>query len=197
MRFGLSFIFGAVVTIAVGTLLNWNAAALAGWDTFVICLIGMIWHDFTGRSPSETATIARQDSMNHSILDTLVLLASVMSIGAVFALMTSRGDSVPYIIFGLVSIVLSWAAVHTIYTLRYAMMYYRDTEGGIDFGVDKPRFSDFAYLAFTIGMTYQVSDTAVSDYKIRRLVMGQAFVSFIFGVVIIATTINFLAGLAK
>lgn len=96
------------------------------------------------------------------------------------------------------SIVISWAAVHMLYALRYAAMYYSDPEGGIDFNSkDQPRFSDFLYLAFTLGMTYQVADTDLTTAAFRRVILGHAVLSFIFGTTIIATTINFIASLSK
>ena len=70
---------------------------------------------------------------------------------------------------GLASVVLSWAMVHTIYTLRYAHLYYKGPDGGIGFNDSgRPTYADFAYLAFTIGMTFQVSDTAMTSRAIRQ-----------------------------
>ena len=92
---------------------------------------------------------------------------------------------------GVVSVALSWGAVHTIFTLRYARIYYTDTEGGIDFNEkDPPNYIDFAYMAFTIGMTFQVSDTNISDKRMRRTALRHALLSFIFGAVILGLTIN-------
>ena len=112
-------------------------------------------------------------------------------------MLTSGSSSLWRIGFGLISIVLSWAVVHTLYTLRYAALYYADQEGGIDFSSGRPVFTDFAYLAFTIGMTYQVSDTTLKTSAIRKIALQHALLSFIFGTAIIATTINFVAGLVK
>jgi uncharacterized membrane protein len=82
--------------------------------------------------------------------------------------------------------------------LRYARLYYADPVGGVDFNEDvRPDFSDFAYLAFTIGMTYQVSDTDLTNRRIRRTALRHALLSFLFGTVIVAMTINIVAGLLK
>ena len=100
--------------------------------------------------------------------------------------------------FGLASIVISWATVHMLYALRYAAMYYSDPEGGVDFNSKHPpRFSDFVYLAYTVGMTYQIADTDIKTSAFRRVVLGHAALSFVFGTAIIATTINFLVSLSK
>jgi len=82
--------------------------------------------------------------------------------------------------------------------LRYARIYYADIPGGVDFNeAHPPQYSDFAYLAFTIGMTYQVSDTTLRNRVLRRTVLVHALISYVFGVVIVAAGINLIAGLAK
>lgn len=199
VRVIIAVLFGVVGAITTGILLDWPLAPLAGWDVFAVALVGQILFDFARDTPDETAKMARKDAINHSALDTIMLVASLASLGAVFTLLSGQQAGTPHIVFGLISILLSWVTVHILYTLRYATQYYRDKEGGIDFNnkpFKRPRFSDFAYLSFTIGMTYQVSDTVITEYKIRRTILMHALISFIFGVAIIASTINFLVGLA-
>jgi uncharacterized membrane protein len=76
--------------------------------------------------------------------------------------------------------------------------YYRDGGGGISFNTDgRPCYSDFAYVAFTIGMTFQVSDTDLQSNVLRRLALRHMLLSYLLGAVIIAVTINLIAGLAK
>jgi uncharacterized membrane protein len=99
---------------------------------------------------------------------------------------------------GVASIVLAWAVVHTVYTLRYAKLYYQGTPEGVDFNEDdSPCYGDFAYLALTIGMTFQVSDTDLTTKAMRRLALRHALLSYMFGALIIATTINLIAGLGS
>jgi uncharacterized membrane protein len=96
-----------------------------------------------------------------------------------------------------VSVAASWALVHTLYMLRYAVLYYSETVGGIDFNQrELPRFADFAYLAFTIGMTCQVSDTNLENSRIRAAAFHHALLSFVFGSMILATVVNPVAGLS-
>ena len=99
---------------------------------------------------------------------------------------------------GILTIALSWGVIHTVFALRYANLYYSDPEGGIDFkdkGTEDPDYRDFAYTAFTIGMTFQVSDTDITTHKVRRTVLRHALLSFLFGAVILATTVNVIASL--
>jgi uncharacterized membrane protein len=86
--------------------------------------------------------------------------------------------------------------VHTVFTLRYAELYYADEPGGLDFhGDGEPTYHDFAYLAFTIGMTFQVSDTEVTAREFRKTILRHALLSFVFGATVIATTVNLVASL--
>jgi uncharacterized membrane protein len=88
--------------------------------------------------------------------------------------------------------------VHTVFTARYARLYYTGEDGGVDFHEEaRPSYSDFAYLAFTVGATFQVSDTDISSNEIRRTVLRHSLLSYLFGAIIIAATVNLLAGLAK
>jgi uncharacterized membrane protein len=91
---------------------------------------------------------------------------------------------------------LSWGLVHTVFSLRYARSYYSRPVGGIDFNEDDPpTYLDFAYLAFTIGMTFQVSDTNLMNKKIRRVALSHALLSYLFGAVIVALVINVVSSL--
>ena len=94
------------------------------------------------------------------------------------------------------AVVLGWFVIHTLFTLRYARLYH-STGGGVDFNQDEPpRYVDFAYVAFTIGMTFQVSDTDLKSTAIRATALRQALVSYLFGAVVLATTVNFIVSLA-
>jgi uncharacterized membrane protein len=98
------------------------------------------------------------------------------------------------------TLVVSWTVVNTVFTLRYADIFYSSPVGGIGFGDDGselPSYRDFAYMALTIGMTYQVSDTTLRDRQFRRAVLNHALLSYVFGVVIVSTSINLIAGLVR
>ena len=98
----------------------------------------------------------------------------------------------------MLSVLLSWLVVHTVFTARYARIYYTGPDGGVDFHQDEPPcYSDFAYVAFTIGATFQVSDTDLTSNEMRRTVLRHMMVSYLFGAFIIAVTVNLLAGLAR
>ena len=104
--------------------------------------------------------------------------------------------------FAVLTVVMSWGLVHTLHMLRYAHLYYSDgpgsTGGGIDFKNEiPPTYADFAYVAFTVGMTWQVSDTDITARRIRRTALQHALFSYVFGAVILATLINVIASLLQ
>lgn len=197
-RIVTGIVIGVIAGMVVGMWSHWWTALLAGWDAFVLVFVGMILVDFASHDGESTARVAKRDDMGEFALDVIVILASLASLVAVAALLAAKNTGIPHLVLGLVSVVASWLTVQTLYTLRYAVLYYRGDEGGIDFNdKTRPRFSDFAYLAFTIGMTYQVSDTNLTQHAVRRAALAHALVSFVFGVAIIATTINLFVGFAS
>jgi uncharacterized membrane protein len=97
------------------------------------------------------------------------------------------------------TVFLSWFTVHTLFVLRYAHLYYGEPAGGIDFANQRetPDYMDFVYVAFTVGMTFQVSDTGITDRRIRRTVIRHAMLSYLFGTVIVGVAINVVGNLVK
>lgn len=92
---------------------------------------------------------------------------------------------------------MSWLTVHTIFTLRYAVLYYAEPVGGVEFHMDDlPSYRDFAYLAMTIGMTFQVSDTDLKSTAMRATALRHALLSYLFGSLILAAAVNLVAGLS-
>jgi uncharacterized membrane protein len=131
----------------------------------------------------------------------IVLSAGVALLAAVGLVLIRAGSAMggtkAYLIaLGVLSVALSWVMVHTVFTLRYARTYYLQPRGGIDFNEsDPPTYLDFAYLALTIGMTFQVSDTNLTSKPIRRIALVHAALSYLFGAVIVALVINVVASL--
>lgn len=196
-RFLWGLVAGVIAAVTTGLVYQWEFALLVGWDAFALVVVGLIWFDFLSHSGSQTATVAKRDDMGGFTLDMVVVFASIASLGAVIILISAKDAGLARLVFGLLSVIVSWTTVHTVYALRYTSAYYRgDHDGGVAFNDRaQPRFLDFAYLAFTIGMTYQVSDTTLTSHEMRRIALGHALISFVFGVAIIATAINIVAGI--
>jgi uncharacterized membrane protein len=130
-----------------------------------------------------------------------LLTASVASLLAVLLVLVSAAHTTGTsqelrVTLGLASIVASWSVVHSVYALRYAAIYYTGPDGGVDFHDDTPPdYADFAYLALTIGMTFQVSDTDLQHKQMRRNALRHALLSYVFGTGVVATTVNLVASL--
>lgn len=191
---------GVVVAVVVGLLNAWHYAAIAGWAAACIVYIAWVWLSVWRLDADTTKDHATLEDPGRRTTDLLLILASVASVVAVvFILVDAKslkgGAQLGVALLAIVSVALSWTLVHTVYTLRYARIYYR-TGGGIDFNQkEPPRYSDFAYLAFTLGMTFQVSDTNIQNAFIRATVLRHTLLSYVFGTVIVAATVNLVAGL--
>jgi uncharacterized membrane protein len=205
-RVVLVAVLGLVVGLVVGLLYRVTVAPLVGYDAATLTYLGYVWARIWPADAEETSRVAAAEDPTHASADLTLLLAAVVSLGAVAwaitrshsAHGTTKGIEIGV---GIASIALSWLLVHTIFTLKYARLYYtgaRKDEGGVDFEHKvRPPYSDFAYLAFTIGMTFQVSDTDLQTADFRRLALRHALLSYLFGAVILAAAINLVAGLAS
>lgn len=193
-------IAGAGVAAGAAALGLGQFAATAGWIAASLVYIVWVWLAI-GRTDAEfTRKHATAEEPARVVADGLLVVIIIASLASVaFVLIpAASADGLERGILAalaLVSIALSWTLLHTLFTLRYARLYYQQG-GGIDFNQEQdPRYSDFAYLSFTLGMTFQVSDTNISDHLIRATVLRHTLLSFVFGTVILATTINLVAGL--
>jgi uncharacterized membrane protein len=197
-----SVIMGLVVFIVCTVFGAAKFAILAAWDGLVLCYAGWLWWSVWPMSAEVTRTHAIKEDPGRAIADGLLLLASVGSLAAVAILTIDAAKNTGLtkafdIILGLGSVVLSWAMVHTVFMLKYARLYYGHLKSSVDFNEnDPPCYVDFAYLAFTLGMTFQVSDTNLKTKEIRATALKHALLSYLFGTVIIVTTVNTLANLS-
>jgi len=200
-RVAVSAGVGLVGGVALSVVTIWQAAVLIGWDAAVACLMGWIWLALWDLNADQTQENAKKEDPSLRLSELLVLTAGVAVLAAVGLLLIRAGDATgatkAYLIaLGIVSVALSWALVHTVFTLRYARTYYGAPVGGIDFNEDDPpTYLDFAYLAVTIGMTFQVSDTNLTTKSIRRIALSHALLSYLFGAVIVGLVINVVSSL--
>jgi len=199
-------IAGAIGLVAASVLaffVSWPYAAIGGWDTVAIVFLVSIWPLIWRADGAMTQHLAMQEDETRTVVLLLLVSASLVSLLTVgFALNLAGRQDAAWRIFligvAVVTVMLSWVVVNTLFTLRYADLHYRFPPG-IDFGDsdEQPSFRDFAYVAFTIGMTYQVSDTALRRSPIRRIVLLHALLSYLFGVVIVAASISLIADLLR
>lgn len=199
-------VVGSVLGIAAGVAAAvagapWQAAISIGWCALALVILVWVWATIGPKDSEATAKHARSEDFSHATADLVVLGASVASLVAVGMTLVLAGQAhdgrkAALITLTIVTVALAWLMVHTVFTVRYGDLYYGDPVGGIDFNEDdKPDYRDFAYLALTIGMTFQVSDTDLQAKPIRRNAIRHALLSYAFGAVIVAITINIVASL--
>jgi uncharacterized membrane protein len=187
------------VALSVGAASS--TSVTLGWDFAAILFLVSVGCSVWGKNPAASARIAQAEDSSRVAADAALLSASVSSLVAVGFVLVNAGHSSSGskgLLIGLTiaSVVLAWATVHTVYMLRYARLFYAAPIGGIDFhDGELPDYHDLAYVALTIGMTFQVSDTDLVSKAIRRAAIRHALLSYLFGAVIVAITINIVASL--
>jgi uncharacterized membrane protein len=200
-RLLLAFLMGLTGGVAAAFFLPWQGAALAGWDIAAALYILRVWIRVLPMNATECSKDAIREDPSLALADTVIVAAAVAELASVGLILVKAANSngglkALLLTIGVLSVILAWGAVHTMYTLRYGRVYYTDSSGGIDFNMKTPPdYSDFAYLAFTIGMTFQVSDTKLTSRVMRRMALRHALISYLFGAVIIGLVINVVASL--
>jgi uncharacterized membrane protein len=192
---------GLAAAFAVGS--SRSVAALAGWDAAAVVFLLLVWSAVAHLDTRGTATSAKAEDASPTESEAVLVGAGTASLIAVGFTLAEAGRSggatrVLLIALAMASVVLAWASVHTVYALRYARLYYADPVGGISFNGDsRPTYLDFAYVAVTIGMTSQVSDTSLAAPALRRTVLGHALLAYLYATVVVALSINIVASLIR
>ena len=191
-------IVAAAIALADGA--SWSVAALCATDVAALVFIVWVWVTVARADAAATGRIARAEDSSRTAAEAILVSAGAASLLAVGFTLAQAGDAGSperglLTALALGSVALAWTSVHTVYVLRYARLYYSPPEGGIDFHGETPDYVDFAYLALTIGMTYQVSDTDLTGKRVRRTALHHALLSYVFGAVILAITVSSVAGL--
>ena len=197
---------GLLVVVVLLWFLPWGMAVVAGWDAAALTFLVSIWGIILRGDGAHAAQLATREDETRGSAAVLLLgasVASLLGVGFTLDLAGAEGGALRVLLIGVavLTVLLSWTVVNTVYTLHYAHRDFGSTTPGIAFGdaagQERPTYRDFAYVAFTIGMTYQVSDTTVRDPRIRRTVISHAILSYVFGVGIVAGSVSLIGGLAS
>jgi len=197
----LLFALGVIVAVLVALFWRPLYAPMTAWAVCCLAYLAMIWVRIWGLDGPQTADHATQEDPGRRVVDLLLIVCAVGTAVDLFVVLWisheagSTGGRAAALL-GLFSVVLNWALLQTLFTMRYADMYYAQG-GGIDFNqVDyQPTYRDFAYLSFDLGMTFQVSDTSVSSPAIRTTILGHTLLSYVFTTLVLANVINVIVGL--
>lgn len=200
----ISLLTGLAAGVIVGLLATPRLMPLIAWTVTVAVILTWVWWISWPEDSEGTQRLAEEENSTRST-DVWLLAAAVASLAiVVVALVQSSGQrdatAVASVILSVLSVTLSWALVNTVYAFKYARLYYFDEPdvGGIDFKQeDPPTYSDFAYLAFTVGMSFAVSETEPTATQTRRVALGHALLSYLFGTGVLAVAINLVTNLGQ
>jgi uncharacterized membrane protein len=207
LRFHPRLLLAAALALIVAAVLpralRGATRLLIGWDIgvgfYLVAVFVMAWG-------SDAITIrarsAREDE-GSVILLMLTVGAALATLGAIIAELgtvhRAPAAGSTSVLLASLTIALSWTFIHTIFALHYAHEFYRPRrggDGGLKFpGADEPDYWDFVYFSFVVGMTSQVSDVAVTQRRMRRLVAAHGAVSFTYNAALVALSVNIAASL--
>jgi uncharacterized membrane protein len=195
---------GLATGAIVGVLATPRLLPLVSWTVTLAVLLTWVWRRSWPQDSEGTKRLAEQESTSRST-DVWLLAAAVASLAVVVVALVQSSNqrsatAVASVLLSVISVALSWALVNTVYAFTYARLYYLDEPdaGGIDFKQeDAPTYADFAYLAFTVGMSFAVSETEPTATRIRRVALGHALLSYAFGTGVLAVAINLVTNLGQ
>jgi uncharacterized membrane protein len=205
-------VFAFLGGVAAAAAAHWGArlqpltSAIVGWDTLCVAYAVSAFWSMSKSSTDEMRAKAEQDDEGRAVILAIVLVAAVFAIGAV-SLELSAAKAVHGLERGLrvalafATVAGSWFTVHLIFALHYAHGYYDRAEqgdaGGLHFPGEEgqsPDYWDFLHFAVIVGVAAQTADVAITSRGLRRLNTVHALFAFAFNTVIVALTINLLAG---
>jgi uncharacterized membrane protein len=203
-RMAIATLAGVAVALLVPGIAHPTTRALIGWNTGVWLFLVMIGWMMLQADHEHLRRNAIAQAEGAAIVLALVIVAAVFSIVAIVVELSAAKQgahhAVPHILFALTTVAGSWLLLPTLFALNYASLYYRTQHGsGLQFpDPDKtfrPDYADFLYFSFTIAVASQTADVTISTRPMRRLVLLQAILSFVFNTTILALTINIAASL--
>ncbi|MCP3424593.1 DUF1345 domain-containing protein [Rothia sp. AR01] len=157
---------------------------------FAVTGLAVLWPMDADR----TRDFAYREDFKPFVDEVIVVVATLGGLAGILVVLVlgNQGSDDGAAILALLAAFGTWACLHTMYAARYAYIYYRDpSRKVIDFNTDEPpTYQDFFYFSFAVGMTYGITDTAVSDREVRVIVLRHSIISYVFGAAIIATAIN-------
>jgi uncharacterized membrane protein len=199
----LCLAFGAGAGLVTAKLWTWELAPIVGWCVAASSALAWVWLIGWHQDAEGTERLAEDEQRSRST-DLWVVLAAVTSLGVVVvALQRSGGKdavAVATVLLSVLSVTLAWALVNTVFALKYARLYYLDEPDhhGFDFGMDfEPAYSDFAYMAFSVGMAYAAAETRPNHPATRKVMLGHALLSYLFGTGVIAVAVSLVTNLGS
>ncbi len=197
-----------IVSFAVSPWLGGASRVVAGYDVGALTLLALLWlRGLHGDSRLTRARAALDDPGKNiiAIIIFAVVVAGLVSAIAILghgpAVKTGLERWIAYLLAA-IAVCAGWFLLHTLYTFRYAHLFWYDDDGdgtesgGIKFpGTDAPSDYEFAYFAFTLGVSFAISDPQITETRIRKEVMVHSIIAFWYNAIIIGMVINIFAGI--
>lgn len=208
----ISLLISLIVFLVAFAKDSLSVVLMATWMGYALSHLTLSWITILSCHPTDVQKIARMQDSSRTAIFIFVVGTALVSLFVVILLMKSMKelfgiDLTIHTMLTILSVVCSWWLVHTLFVFRYAHLFYsgfNEAEtsskyvGGLIFPEeDKPDYLDFTYFSFVIGMTFQVSDVAITSKKIRRLAWLHGVISFVFNTVIVALSINIISSLIQ
>jgi uncharacterized membrane protein len=208
-RLALGLAAGTAIFFVLRGHLRFSSAAIAGWNAFAAVILALDWLTILMTPQREMRERAQQQDLSRLLIFLFVVVAACAALFAVGFLISvnkrqTGGHFTVHLLLTLFTVISSWTLVHTVFGLRYAHVFYGDSDesgvvrhaGGLIFPGNRPAdYFDFAYFAFVVGMTCQVSDVQITSRRMRRLTLVHSVLAFGFNSIILALLINIVSGL--
>jgi uncharacterized membrane protein len=211
----LKFLIAVVAAAIVYFLVRHESVpvqVMSTWVCFSLVIMALSWTIMLTAHPREITELAKNQDFSRVFIFFIVLVTSFVGLVTIVLMLRElpgMGEKGYYynLVLSIASIGSSWFLIHTIFTSHYAHLYYtckteenidKAHRGGLEFPDQKsPEYLDFAYFSFVIGMTFQVSDVEVTSGIIRRQVLLHGLIAFLFNTIIVAVSINIIAGMVQ
>lgn len=207
ISFGTALLVGIAVFFLMPTWLRGPTRVVGAYDAAALTLLWFLWQVVSECDAAKTRQRAALDDPGRNIVFLVVLAAVVAGLVAGIAILAHgvKVDNptetwISYLL-AIVAVMVGWFLVHTVYTFRYAHLYWYDgnedgkPEGFVFPSTPEPADIDFAYFSFCLGTSFAVSDVLVTTSTVRREVLGHSVISFTYNSVIVGMVINVLAGI--
>ena len=193
-------LFAAAATAAIRLSGDWLTGIMAGFDIAAAAFLLSCLPLLAVRDSQAMRRDAQANDANRAMLLAITVIVMLVILATVAAEILGGGDASPRVkALVIATLLLAWLFGNTIYALHYAHLAYRRQLGESGVGLlfpetPLPVYADFVYFAFTLGMTFQTSDVAITDGGIRRTVTFHCLLAFVFNIGVLAFTINLLGG---
>ena len=190
-----SALLGTVIFALLSTAVPLARALLIAFDVgAALFLVLMLVLMFSASLTTMRHRAKVQDEGKWTVLIISLCVAAIVLFALSQELHAARDKSLADIALASATIFLSWLFVAVIFAQQYAHSFYLAPKQLVFPGTDCPDYLDFTYFSVVISMCCQTSDVVVTSSSLRRLVMLHSVVSFFFNVIIIAITVNVVAG---